>query len=102
MTTVGEDVRGASVQVLRDGTTQTVSVSGTSVATTNGFGTYARVVRVVSTTACYRKVGNSPTATSSDVYMPADLVEYVSVKPGEKIAFIQVSGSGTAFVTEMK
>jgi hypothetical protein len=53
------------------------------------------------TTAAYVKVGNSPTATSSDVYMAADSAEYFTVRPGMKVSAIQVSSGGALHVTEV-
>jgi len=57
-------------------------------------------VRVVVTSAAYIKIGPSPTATTSDVYMPADSPEYFTVRPGEKVAAVQVSAGGNLHVTE--
>lgn len=82
-------------------TNQTVSVSGTSAAVTNAFGSGTTVIRLVSTTDCYLKFGASPTATSSDILLPANVVEYFGASPGVKIAALQRSSSGTLYVTEM-
>lgn len=101
-TTLGQDKHGHGAQVVRpSGTTQTVSISGTSAATTNPVDDGgATIVRIISTTACHYILGSSPTATTSHAYLPADTVEYIAVNPGDKIAFIQASASGTAYVTE--
>lgn len=79
-----------------------------SVAYTGAVGTIANAVvdgvskvRVVVTTAAYVKVDKSPTATTSDVYMPADSAEYFTVSPGMKVSAIQVSAGGTLHVTEI-
>jgi hypothetical protein len=59
-------------------------------------------VRVVVTSAAYIKVGKTPvTATTSDVYMPADSPEYFTINPGEKVAAVQVSSGGNLHVTEV-
>lgn len=81
--------------------TQTVSVSGTSAAVTNAFGSGTTVIRIVSTTDCHIRFGDSPTATTSHMLLPANVVEYFAVSPGVKVAAIQRSTSGTLFVTEM-
>lgn len=81
--------------------TQTVSISGTSAATSNAVGSGIRIVRLVSTTDCHYTVAQSPTATTSDPFLPANTVEYISIHEGEKVAFIQNSASGTGYVTEM-
>lgn len=80
---------------------QTVAVGASSAAVTNAFGTGIFVLRIASTAALHYAVGASPTATSSDAYLPANTVEYIAVRPGQKIAVIQDSSSGNATVTEM-
>lgn len=90
----------AFIQALRPSTVQTVSISGTSAATSNAVGSETRVIRIIATTACHYIIGASPTATTSDTYLPANTFEYIKINPGEKIAFIQNAASGTAYVTE--
>lgn len=85
----------------RPDTVQTVTVGATSAATTNAFGESTHQIRVVSTTACHYVLGGTPTATTSHTYIPADVVEYIDVHGGEKIAFIQHAAGGTAYVTEV-
>ena len=80
--------------------TQTVTISGTTAATSNGVGSGIMVVRIVSTTNCHYAVGAAPTATTSGPYLPAATVEYISIHQGEKVAFIQNAAGGTAYVTE--
>lgn len=101
MTQSAVDQFGAGVPTMRPGTVQTVSVSGSSAAVSNGFGNLISVIRVVSTTNCHYKLGPSPSATTSDTYLPSGVVEFIRVIKGEKIAFIQSSTAGTAYVTEM-
>lgn len=67
----------------------------------NAIGTGVYKVRVVVTTAAYIKIGKDATATTSDVYMPADSPEYFSIRPGEKVAAVQVSSGGNLHVTEV-
>ena len=81
--------------------TQTVSVSGTSAAITNAVGSGIHVIRMVSSTDCHFALGGAPTATTSDPLLPADTVEYIRINEGEKIAFIQNTAAGTAYVTEV-
>ena len=47
------------------------------------------------------KIGSSPTATSGDVYLPADKPEIFIVNPGETASAIQVASGGTLHVTEL-
>ncbi len=100
MTRLAVDERGYHIQAIRPGTVQTVSVGASSAAVSNGFAGNSTILRIISTTACHYVLGSSPTATTSDSYLPADVVEYVSCRPGEKIAFIQNAAGGTAYVTE--
>lgn len=82
------------------GTTQ-VKAYTTSAAIDNAVGSQTRVVRVVTTTAAHIAFGAAPTATTSDVYMPAGVAEYFAITPGEKIAAVQVASGGNLHVTEM-
>jgi hypothetical protein len=83
------------------GTHQSVAFSGTAGTISSTIGTGTFKARVVVTAAAYIKIDSSPTATSSDVYMPADSPEYFSIRPGQKVSAIQVSSSGTLHVTEV-
>jgi hypothetical protein len=56
---------------------------------------------VIVTAAAYIKIGSSPTATTSDVYLPADAAEYFTIASGEKVSAVQVSSGGTLHVTEI-
>lgn len=85
----------------RLGAHQSVAYTGTSGTIANAFGAGTYKIRVVTTSAAYVKVGSSPTATTADVYMPADSVEYFTAYPGEKASAVQVSAGGTLHVTEI-
>ncbi len=82
-------------------THQSVAYTGTAGTISNVVGTGCFKVRVVVTSAAYVKIGNSPTATTSDVYMPADSPEYFTITPGQKVSAMQVSGAGTLHVNEI-
>jgi hypothetical protein len=85
----------------RQGTHQKVAFTGTAGTIANGFGAQTKTVRVIVTSAAYVKIGNSPTATSSDMYMAANVPEYFTVSPGQKASAVQVSAGGDLHVTEM-
>lgn len=85
----------------RLGTHQKVAYTGTAGTISNAVASQTYKVRVVVTTAAYIKIDNSPTATSSDVYMAADSPEYFTITPGMKVSAIQVSSGGTLHVTEL-
>lgn len=82
-------------------TTQKVTFSGTSAATTNAIGAHITVVRLVATEPCYVAFGGAPVATSSSIYLPADRPEYFTVNSGDKVAALQVGSGGVLDVTEM-
>ncbi len=85
----------------RLGTHQTVTYTGTAGVITNAMSAGVHKCRVVCTTAAYIKIGVSPTATTSDPYMPADSVEYFTINEGEKVSAVQVSSNGTLSVAEV-
>lgn len=89
--------------VMQVSSTQKVSVSGTSAATTNTIGgerTWA-VVRLLSTTDCHVAFAASPTATTNNMLLKANMPEYFKMNSGDKVAAIQSSASGTLYVTHM-
>lgn len=85
----------------RPSTHQKVTYTGTAGTISNAVGTQSRVVRIVCTSAAYIVFAKTPTATTSDVYVPADKPEYFTINPGEKVSAVQVSSGGTLHVTEM-
>ena len=91
----------------RNGITQTVAYTDSAVASTNAFGAGTNAVRIVANSACHYTFGAAPTATTSSPFLPANTVEYVYVRPGEKISAIRAATaglitatSGTLWVTE--
>ena len=72
-----------------------------STAVTNAFGLATTVVRVVATADSFVKIGNTPTAATTDMILNANVPEYFVAAPGMKIAARGVSGSGTVHVTEV-
>lgn len=82
-------------------THQSVAYTGTAGTITNAVAAGIFKVRVVVTTAAFVKIGNSPTATSSDVYLAADSPEYFTITPGMKVSAIQSASGGTLHVTEI-
>jgi hypothetical protein len=80
--------------------TQNVAVGSSSTQST-ALGAQTRCVRLVSNTDCYIAIGSNPTATTSGLLLLASQPEYFTVRPGELIAVIQSSASGTLNVAEM-
>lgn len=85
----------------RLGTHQSASYTGTAGVITNAVGTQTNRIRVVCTTDAFIVISKSPSATSSDVFIPANSVEYLTINPGEKVSAIQSSAGGTLHVTEI-
>lgn len=92
----------------RVGTTQTIAYDG-SVGITDAFGPETFQLRIVANSGCCYRIGDgAQTATTSDPYLPANAVEYVTVSPGQRIAAIKsatnglvTATAGTLWVTEM-
>lgn len=80
--------------------TNVVTISGSSAASP-AFTNQTTIVRVVSTTDCHIRFDANPTATTTQMYLPANVVEYFRVNPGHKIAGIQRAAGGSLYVTEM-
>lgn len=85
----------------RLGPTQNVAYTGTAGTITNGISTAIQRVRVLTTTDAFIKIGDSPTATTSDAYMTGLIPEYFTITPGQKVSAIQVTAAGTLYVTEV-
>lgn len=103
-TYLAKDRFNHAIQCLLPSTTQTVAISGTSAATSNALNLNTVVIRVVATTNCFIKIGTgTPTATTSDVPLMASVPEYFRVNGNDtiKVAGIQMSASGSLYVTEM-
>lgn len=92
---------GLRANIFRLGTHQSKAYTGTAGTIDNAIGAGTWAIRVVVTTAAYVQVGSSPTATSADVYLPADRPEIFICNPGEKVSAIQVASGGTLHVTEL-
>jgi hypothetical protein len=82
-------------------THQKKAYTGTAAAIDNATSAQTRVIRVVLTSAGYIAIGSAPTATASDIYMPANVPEYFVVPPSIKVSAIQDSAGGNLHVTEI-
>lgn len=85
----------------KPGTTQVKGYTDTAGTIDSAISDGITVIRVWLSTAGYVAVGASPTATTSDIPMPADTPEYFVVPPGAKVSAIQASSGGNLHVTEM-
>ena len=104
MATLARDTRNEELiqAAAPTGTTQKITTSGTSAATSSAVATTPRVVRIVATEDCHIAFATSPTATANGPFLPAKQVEYFKITGGHKVAAIQSSTGGSVFVTEME
>lgn len=89
----------AITNVLSPTTTEKQTLSGASVqfAVNNTDGVQA--YRLVAEVDIHYKLGANPTATTSDVYLPADTGEQIVIFPGERLAAI---GTGATYLTSYR
>lgn len=85
----------------KPGASQVKAYTGTAGTVDNAISDGITVIRVWLSTAGYIAIGASPTATTSDIPMPANTPEYFVVPPGSKVSAIQSASGGNLHVTEM-
>ena len=103
-TYLAKDRFNHAIQCLAPGTTQTVTISGISAATTNILDRNTVVIRVLATTSCFINIGTgTPTANTANMPIVANTPEYfrVDAAPGIRVAGVQMSSGGSLYVTEM-
>lgn len=80
-------------------TTQVIAYDG-NVAVTNAFGAQTFQVRLVANSACHYKIGDgAQTAAATDPFLPANWIEYVTVRPGQRISAIKAATGGLVTAT---
>jgi hypothetical protein len=92
----------------RLGTTQAVAFDA-SVGIANSFGPETYQLRLVADSACCYRIGDgAQTATTADAFLPANVIDYVIVNPGQSLSAIKAATNGlvtatagTLWVTEM-
>ena len=92
----------------RVGITQIVAFDG-SVGAASKFSSETYQLRLAASSACCYRIGDgAQTATTADIFLPANAVEYVTVTPGQNIAAIKAATNGlvtatagTLWVTEL-
>jgi len=92
----GEALIGDAVKIYYDASTQSSAL--TAPAGAGGIQKY----RIVASTAAHFIVGANPTADSTGTFLPANVVDYVLVPSGQKIAAIKGTGGTAGFVTITK
>jgi len=92
------DGNSKGIQVLKPNTTEKVAISDTAAPAT-AVAAGIDVLRLVADVDCfYSTVG---TATTSSVFLPATMIEFIGVRQGTILSVITASGSGSIYVTEM-
>lgn len=87
-------------QAIYPGTSQALSFSGSSAQST-AVGTQTTLVRLFATQDCFIAIGANPTAAANTSYfLPGGIIDFVGIQPGQKIAAIQSSQSGTLYISE--
>jgi hypothetical protein len=85
----------------KPGATHVKAYTGTAGVIDNPISAGINVVRVWCSSAAFIAFGPAPTATTSDIPVPADTPEYFIVVPGWKVSAIQSASGGNLHVTEM-
>lgn len=100
MTLLAKDRNGSEIQALGLGAVQNVAI-GASSAQSTAVSSSTKIVRLVATVDCWIVEGANPTASSTTgAYLPAGAPEYIRINPGDKVAVIQASSSGTLNMVE--
>jgi len=82
---------------------QLISLTNTSVATTNPVTTSNGFVRIAVTNTCHLKIATTPTATTADTQLPAGSVSFFVIGDQQKVALLGLAATtGTATVTAME
>jgi hypothetical protein len=84
----------------RPGITQNVAFTGTAGTITNPISSETYKVRVLVTSDAYITLDGTTPTSSNALYLPALSAEYFTTTPGQKVSAVQVSASGTLYVTE--
>lgn len=69
------------------GTSQDVDFTGGETQS-SAVGARVGVVRLCADTDCRIAIGDNPTATSTSARLPADAIEYIGIKDGQKVSVV--------------
>ena len=82
---------------------QLISLTNTSVATTDPVSTSNGLVRIAVTHSAYMKIATTPTATSADTLLPAGTVSFFVIGDQQKVALLGLAATtGTATCTSIE
>ena len=81
---------------------QSVAFTATAARTTNGISDQIYKVALIATEDCHIRFGSgTPTALTTDFFLPKNNLVMFPIVPGEKISAIRNSADGTLHVSEM-
>lgn len=97
------DSRSVPIQVLQPLRTRSVLASADSALNIDNFSPGIEVVRIVSTEHAYIEFGEAGLVTSANtgMFIPAGVVEYYRLAPGQVISLMSATNSGLIYVSEM-
>lgn len=81
--------------------TQTAAFTATSAAISNAVGDQTRRVSLYATQDCHVRFEKTPTALTTDFFLPASTQIMLGIRPGQKVAAIRASTDGTLYVSEL-
>jgi hypothetical protein len=85
----------------RLGTVQNLSLSGTA-ALSNAFGNETYMIRIAATEAAYFVIGDATVeAADTDPLIGINVVDYITVTPGQYISGLEADSGGVLSVTEL-
>lgn len=102
-TATSDNVLNAQIpfQAIVPGVSQTITTSGSSTQSAL-LQNATSIVRLFSTTDCFVAFGTNPTATTSSLFLPGGIIDYVGIPEQQKykIAAIQSTAAGKLYITE--
>ncbi len=87
-TRVKDDADGHLIQVPMEPGVDMTPVSYTTATLSTAFASDTHFVTVICDAKTHYKVGLTPTATTNNLYVPADTMITFSVIPGQKVSFL--------------
>jgi hypothetical protein len=87
----------------RQGAVQVVAYTGTAATIANAFGTETYQIRLCANSACHYLISETANVVAATVsnasFLPANMIEYVIVQPGQKLSVIQAPTGGLVTAT---
>jgi len=105
MSVLARAEHGVIAQFCTPKPTQAIIATSTTSAQSAAVSATTTIVEIWSSADCFFAVGADPTAVTtpgaSGIRLRAESPMSINIEPGHKVAFILVTGTGTAEVTEM-